>query len=74
MKKIEEKEIKRLKNIQRLLLKFDVQAYAFDPGVRGYVIGHGTDVIHFDGVTWKYMEPLLKELVKLRGKQQKGVL
>lgn len=58
--------LNRIKRITRLLLRFDIQAFAFGPGVRGYIIGHGTDIVDFDETTLKYMTPLLKELVKWR--------
>lgn len=63
----ERKEVvDRIKKITRLLLRFNIQAFAFGPGVRGYIIGHGTDVVDFDETTLKYMTPLLKELIKWR--------
>jgi hypothetical protein len=63
---------KRYMKIQRLLIHFDLNAFAFDPGVKCLIMyeklsmGERANYIDFDGETWKFMEPLLKELVQWR--------
>lgn len=72
--------VKRIQKTQKLLSKFGLKAYAFDPGVACYVIEeingrkpYSNSNIEFNGATWKWLEPLLKELVKLRkGKVESG--
>jgi len=60
--------VKRIAKIQKLMKQFDMAAYAFDPGVRcleDKVIKE-KKVIDFDGDTWAFTEPLLRELVQWR--------
>lgn len=66
--KREIQEIKEIRKTQKLLKHFDLTAYAFNPGVRCFLEGHGDNYIDFDGDTWEFVEPLLKELVKYRKK------
>lgn len=70
--------VKRIQKTQKLLSKFGLKAYAFDPGVACYVIEeingrkpHSNSNIEFNSDTWKWLEPLLKELVQLRREKKK---
>ena len=72
-KKEREEEVTKIKKIQRLLVQFNLSAFAFDPGVRCLKLynkvssnGYGPEYVDFDGETWKWLEPLLKELVRWR--------
>lgn len=58
--------VRRINSVKKLLRQFDVEAYAFDPGVRCFVKGHRDKYIDFDGSTWEFIEPLLRELIKWR--------
>lgn len=68
-KKEREEVVKRINRTQRLFKQFGVQVYAFDPGVRCYILGIGGPKadLDFGGNEWKWLEPLLKELVQWRG-------
>lgn len=69
---LKEKEtiVKKIEKTQKVLKHFGVQAYAFDPGVRCFVEGHGNKYLEFDDETWEFIEPLLKELIKYRRKYE----
>jgi hypothetical protein len=59
--------VKRFMKMQKLLRHFEVEAFAFDPGVRCYVLGDGVKQVDIpDRDTWEWLEPLLKELVQWR--------
>ena len=58
--------VRQIAKTKKLLKHFGIQAFAFDPGVRCFVQGHGNKYIDFDGDTWEFIEPLLKELVQWR--------
>jgi len=63
----------RIRKIQKLLKQFDVQAYAFDPGVIGQ---YRIDSVHvadlsFGYYEWKWLEPLLRELLMYRRKYER---
>ena len=60
------KLVRKIKKIERLMQHFDATAFAFKPGVRCYIPGDGNWFIDFDKPTWKFIEPLLKELLYLR--------
>lgn len=64
------KEDKKLElkicRIKKLLKNFDLYAFGFDPVVRCYILGDGVKRVVFDETTWEFIEPLLRELVKLR--------
>jgi len=63
--------INRIRKSQKLLRQFGVKAYAFDSGIKGYIIevpdrqGYRS-YIDFDESTWEWVELLLKELLKWR--------
>jgi hypothetical protein len=62
--------VERITKIQKLLAHFDVKAYAFDPGVRCYTIepflNYTTCSLNFGHNEWKWLEPLLIELIHYR--------
>lgn len=65
--------VARIVKTQKLLLHFELSAYVFDPGIKCLVLydklsinGHGPRYVDFDGSTWEWLEPLLRELVKWR--------
>lgn len=64
----DEEEVRYIKKTKRLLKEFNITPYAFFPGVLCFMEGHGNNYIDFDESTWKFVEPLLKELVKYRKK------
>ena len=61
-----EEVVKRLNKTQKLLRHFGLESFAYDPGVRCFVLGDGKKMVDFDESTWEWLEPLLKELVKWR--------
>lgn len=69
-----EDAVKRFMKIQKLLLHFNLSAFAFDPGVKCVImydkIIHGAKFVDFDGDTWEFMEPLFKELLRYRRKYE----
>lgn len=72
-----EEEVTKIKKIQRLLVHFNLSAFAFDPGVKCLRLytkvsskGYGPEYVDFDGETWKWIEPLLRELLKYRRKHE----
>lgn len=65
---------KRTRQVENLLNKFGIQLNGYLPGVTGYYkipINKGTKDISIllDCATWYWLEPLLKELQKLREKE-----
>jgi hypothetical protein len=60
----------KVKNIQRLMKQFKVQACEFDSGVKGFIDGKygGSKTLYFGYYEWEWLEPLLKELIMLRKK------
>ena len=66
--KEEEKEVRYIKRTKRLFKQFGYVPFAYYPGVRCFMEGHGNKYIDFDDNTWDFVEPLLKELVKYRNK------
>lgn len=80
MTKKQEKEIvARIDNTQKLLKQFGLNAYAFDPGVRCTPVKLAgspryDDALDFGWNEWTWLEPLLRELLKLRAKSRKQVV
>lgn len=64
----EDKLLLEIKKTKKLLDNFGLCAFMYDPGVKSFVVGHGSWDVEFDGPTWKFVEPLLKELIKYRNK------
>jgi len=72
-KKEREDALKRMKKAQKLLLHFNLSAFAFDHGVKCLILHNRLHYIvdiaryvEFDKETWEFMEPLFKELVQWR--------
>jgi hypothetical protein len=68
----EEKDfIARHKSTKKLLKQFGLEPYAYDPGVRCTPIKRSgsprfEDICDFGENEWKWLAPLLRELVRLR--------
>lgn len=63
--------VNKVKKIQKLLLHFGLSAFAYDPGVKCLVLGDKSfqvRYVDFDGSTWEFVEPLLRELLMYRKK------
>jgi len=61
--------VRRIKKIQKLMRNFELDAFAFDPGVRCYAPGsskYSYKIVDIDENVWCFIEPLLIELVKWR--------
>lgn len=71
--KEEEKEkVRYIKSTKRLFKQFGYVPFAYYPGVRCFMEGHGSKYIDFDDNTWEFVQPLLKELVKYRKEREKN--
>ena len=68
LNKKEKKIILDIKKTEKLLGHFGLCPYACNPGVESFVIGNRCWTVDFDGPTWKFVEPLLRELLKYRNK------
>lgn len=64
--KEEKREARKYKNISRLFKHFGLEPFAWHPGVRSFVPGHGNLFVDLDDNALKFIVPLLKELVKYR--------
>jgi len=69
--------VRRYLKIQKLLKHFGVEAYAFDPGVRCMIPEVGKSrgyykegTLDFGEYEWKWLEPLLRELLRYRRKYE----
>jgi hypothetical protein len=72
-KKERDEVVERGTKIQKLLKHFNVGIFAFDPGVRGSILdGQHKRIVDFDGDTWSFIEPLLRELLKYRRKDERS--
>lgn len=72
-KKERDKVVEWITKTQKLLKHFDVEAFAFDPGVRGSIVDDQRKrIIDFDEDTWSFIEPLLRELLKYRRKDERS--
>ncbi len=69
--KADREKVRRLESAEKLLTKFGLQLRGFDPGVICYDAKENA-LLHFGYEEWKWLEPILRAHVKLRGFRVRG--
>jgi hypothetical protein len=69
--KADREMVRRFESAEKLLARFGLQTRGFDPGVTCYDAKENA-LLHFGHEEWRWLEPILRAHVKLRGFRVRG--